>query len=71
MVEDKEHCVVAVAVPVVAGTGGTLHEMVIVPGHVMDTCPERGAVEAKASIAKAMNHVNLLFREEPWGLAPG
>ncbi len=65
------HVVVAVAVPVFAGPGSTLHDIVFVGGQVIETCPEIGAEWAKASHTDKALHINLFFKEEPWGLAPG
>ncbi|MEO7927097.1 MAG: hypothetical protein ABIR93_10265 [Saprospiraceae bacterium] len=68
---EEAHKVVAVAVPVLAGIGFTLHDMVMVDGQVIVTCPDNGAMEAKASTTDKVHHANLLFKVDPWGLAPG
>ena len=64
--EDDGQLVVAVAVPVLAGIGGTLQEMVMVGGQVMVTAPFMRVKGAKVS-QTAKNHQ--LFRL--WGLDPG
>jgi hypothetical protein len=59
--------VVAVAVPVLAGIGGTLQEIVMVVGQLMVTAPfmrVNGAIESQT----AANHQRK-FRL--WGLDPG
>ena len=65
------HSVEAVALPVLAGLGSTLQDIVMVEGQVIVTCPDNGAMEAKASTIDKVHHANLLLKIEPWGLAPG
>ena len=62
--------VVPVAVPVIEGKGSTLHEMVIVGGQVMETCPRTIVKGANASHTIVAKPISPLFEEKPWGLAP-
>ena len=59
------------AEPVLAGKGGTLQEMVMGTGQVIVTWPVKIAEWATISHTDKAHHANLLFKEEPWGLAPG
>jgi hypothetical protein len=65
--EDVGQVVVAVAVPVLAGMGMTLQEMVMVGGQVMETAPFEMVKGASAS-KMTCNHVPML---RFWGLDPG
>ena len=68
--EDRPHKVVAVAVPVLAGVGATLHEMVRVGGQVMVTCPCTNTKGAIASHPARTHIATLLVKGCPWGLEP-
>ena len=65
--DDEGQFVVAVAVPVLAGIGGTLQEMVMVGGQVMVTAPFIRVNGARAN-QTAANHKPIL---RLWGLDPG
>ena len=62
--------VVAEGLPVMEGSGSTLHEIVTGVGQVMDTCPLRRAIGEKASHRVKSRPIHLPG-EGPWGLAPG
>jgi hypothetical protein len=69
--EEELQEVVPVAVPVLAGMGGTLQDILILGGHVMDTWPKRLAMVADASRRMLSHPALLLRRSGVWGLAPG
>ena len=62
---------VAVAVPVTAGIGAVLQEIVIVLGQVMVTWPCNNATGARARMIANVRPSRPLLREGVWGLAPG
>ena len=65
--EDDGQLVVAVAVPVLAGRGGTLQEIVMVVGQVMVTAPFTKVREARVSHTAIIHEPILRL----WGLDPG
>lgn len=65
--DDAGQVVVAVAVPVLAGIGGTLQEMVIVVGQVMVTAPFIRVNGARANQTAVIHQPILRL----WGLDPG
>ena len=67
---EATHVVEAVALPVIAGKGSTLHDMVMIGGQVIETCPVTIPTWAKVSQTDKANLVHFFFKEEPWGLAP-
>lgn len=68
--EDVPQRVVAVAVPVLAGVGGVLHEILTVGGQVMVTCPCINAKGAKASQTAKIHLGTPLLEVFPYGLEP-
>jgi hypothetical protein len=67
---EATHVVEAEALPVMAGKGSTLQDMVMMGGQVIETCPVTIPTWAKVSQTDIANHVHLFFKREPWGLAP-
>ncbi len=68
---DNAQRVVPVALPVLAGVGAVLHEIVMVDGQVMVTCPCINTKGPKASHTERTHQATFRLKCAPWGLEPG